>query len=173
MPHQLKYLLFFTLFCYNAAAQLLPFKNFTVKDGLISNEVTATITDERGILWIGSPFGINWYDGNHFTEPNLRANRGQLYVTRFFKDHEGDIWTLTFYNGLYKFDNDRFTNFLPDKTNPASNSNTVFDIIEYEEGKFLVATDNNLFWFDGSTFRFFDEKNPELRQQITTIGYEK
>ena len=92
MTRQLKYLLVLTLCYLKAPAQLLPFRNYTVKDGLISNEITAVTRDDRGLLWVGTPFGINWFDGSRFTEPPITAKRGQLYVTGLFKDPDNKIW---------------------------------------------------------------------------------
>lgn len=131
MSQYLKYFLIPAL-CFNQAiAQLLPFKTYSTKDGLINNQVTAVMRDELGLLWIGTPFGINWFDGNRFTEPPIKTLSGQLYITHFFKDSQKNIWVLSFYNGLYKYKDFTFTNFL---LNPsiASNSNNVFDMLELE-----------------------------------------
>src|ERR1700722_20287911 len=83
-------------------AQMMPFKNYGLKDGLNENNVQAVIRDDRGLLWVGTDFGIYWFDGKKCYRPQIRANVGQLYVTGFYKDQEGSIWILTFFNGLFK-----------------------------------------------------------------------
>ena len=88
MQKHLKYVLFLVLSLNKATAQLLPFKTYSSNDGLISNKVTAITRDDLGILWIGTPFGINWFDGNRFTIPALNPAGGQLYITNFFKDSQ-------------------------------------------------------------------------------------
>ena len=168
----MKYALILAL-CFNQAfAQLLPFKTYSSKDGLISNQVTAIIRDDLGLLWLGTPFGINWFDGTRFTEPPIKTLSGQLYITNFFKDGQKNIWVLTFYNGLYKYKDFTFTNFLPDQ-NIASNSNNVFDMVELENNSYLVATDQNIFRFDGKTFSIFDTTNKDMHIQFNSIGYVK
>ena len=84
MRRYLKYVLILALSIDQATAQLLPFKTYSSKDGLINNHVTAVTRDDLGLLWIGTPFGINWFDGDRFTEPPIKALSGQLYITNFF-----------------------------------------------------------------------------------------
>jgi ligand-binding sensor domain-containing protein len=48
----------------NAVAQTLPFKTFSSKDGLINGQVTALVRDDRGLLWVGTQFGVNRFDSN-------------------------------------------------------------------------------------------------------------
>ena len=95
MLHRFSYL-FFVIVVYHAQAQVLPFKTYTTKDGLIDQQITAVTKDDRGLLWVGTPFGVNWFDGNDFYQPPIQAKTGQLYVTNFYKDLKGDIWTLSF-----------------------------------------------------------------------------
>jgi ligand-binding sensor domain-containing protein/two-component sensor histidine kinase len=168
----LRYFLYcLPVFCCNYAnSQLLPFKAYSLQDGLISKEITATIRDDKGLLWVGTPFGVNWFDGKNFHTPSLELKTGQLYITNFFKDSEGSVWTLTFYNGLYRFRNNRFTNHLPAATLEA-NANNVFDMVEIDKNHYLLATDQNIYWFNGSTFALFDSVRSDLRVQFTSIAY--
>jgi hypothetical protein len=43
----------------------------------------AVITDSRGLLWAGTAFGVNWFDGEKFSVAPIESKTGQLYVTRF------------------------------------------------------------------------------------------
>ena len=169
MNRCLRYVVILTLCVNNAFAQLLPFKHYRSKDGLISDKVSAVIRDQKGLLWVGTDFGVNWYDGNRFVKPDIQLRTGQLYVTNFFKDNQSNIWVLSFYNGIYKFENGRFINFLPDSSRLESNANTALDMIQYDQTRFIVATDQNVYWFDGNRFSEFDPQNPRLNTQITTI----
>src|SRR5688572_1929723 len=172
MWRPLKYLIFFTLFANNLFAQFLPFKNYSSKDGLISDQVTSVTRDEKGLLWIGTPFGVNWFDGNRFIQPDIKIRSGQLYVTNFFRDNHDNIWVLSFYNGIYQFKDSKFKNFLPDST-IESTSNNVFDMLQYDETRYLVATDQNIFWFDGNSFLLFDKQNSLLSRQFASIALVK
>ena len=156
--------------CTYANSQVLPFKTYSIKDGLISKDITATIRDDKGLLWVGTPFGVNWFDGKNFYPPHLELKTGQLYVTNFYKDREGMIWILTFYNGLYRFKNNQFTNYLPAKM-LETNANNIFDMVQVDKNRYLVATDQNVYWFDGSTFTLFDSTRAELHAQFTSIAH--
>src|ERR1700761_9337871 len=101
----------FLLLCLTATAQIMPFKNYGLKDGLNDNNVQAVIRDDRGLLWVGTDFGVYWFDGNRFYRPPISANTGQFYVTGFYKDSYGTIWVLTFFNGIYKYRNGLFINY--------------------------------------------------------------
>src|ERR1700678_361957 len=88
------------LLCLSVHAQVMPFKNYGTRDGLNDNNVQAVIRDDNGLLWVGTDFGISWFDGKRFYQPQIKANIGQLFVSGFYKDHSGTIWILTFFNGL-------------------------------------------------------------------------
>ena len=159
------------LFCYSDInPQLLPFKAYTQQDGLISKEITATIRDDKGLLWVGTPFGVNWFDGKNFFTPFIELKTGQLYVTNFYIDSEGAVWVLTFYNGLYRFKNNQFTNHLPAAVLEA-NANNVFDMVEVGKNRYLLATDQNIFWLNGSNFTLLDSSRSDLRVQFTCIAH--
>ena len=83
------------------------------------------------------------------------------------------FWVLSFYNGLYKFNKDGFSNFLPNPRQIESNANSVLEISPYDDSTFIVATDNNIFWFDGATFSESERRNRSLGVQFNTIGYAK
>ncbi len=168
---------------FSAIAQILPFKNFTAKEELIDQQITSVIKDDRGLLWIGTPFGLKWYDGTHFYQPEIDAQTGQLYINNFYKDENGTIWILTYYNGLYSFSNGKFTNYLPDTGYFSSTHNTVFHLLQYSENNYIVATDGTLLWFDKKRFTPFDSQNIlpaknirsliKLKNGNLLIGYEK
>ena len=153
-------------------AQILPIKTYTVHNGLSGNGVYSILRDVRGILWVGTNYGINWYDGNRFIQPAVIARGGQLFVNQFYEDNRHNIWTCTFYNGLYKYDmhEQRFYNFYVDPSKPEANCNNVLSIIELAADRMLVATDDNVYLFDGQHFTLFDAANKELVTQVATIA---
>ncbi|MGZ8511566.1 MAG: ligand-binding sensor domain-containing protein, partial [Chitinophagaceae bacterium] len=162
--------LFLFVIAQEPQAQVLPFKTYTTKDGLIDQRVTAIIKDDRGLLWVGTPFGMSWFDGTDFYEPPLKATTGQLYVTNFYKDQKGDIWTTSFYNGIYRYHEGKFTNFLPNAGDIASTQNNVFWLMQYDATRYLVGTDKNILWFDGQRFTAFEERNLDFQKHFRTFG---
>ena len=161
--------LFILLFYLRSYSQILPFKNYGVKDGLPTQLIYAAIKDNRGLLWIGTPYGVNWFDGKNFYHPYISSPAGQLYVINFFKDDNGDIWILTFYNGIYKFSKNHFINFLPDTAHLESNSNNVFDMVQLDALHYAVATDEGAFIFDGKKFTTIDSGHTENYSSIAKL----
>ena len=140
------------LLCLRVNAQIMPFRNYGIKDGLSDNNVQAVIRDNRGLLWVGTDFGIYWFDGAKFYRPPIKANVGQLYVTGFYKDFNGTIWVLTFFNGIFKYENGRFTDYMPDPGLKDASSNSIADMSQLCPGKYLIVTQNRPFIFDGTKF---------------------
>jgi len=52
----------------HVSAQVLPFESFTVKDGLLGNDILFITQDLRGYLWIGTRDGVCLFDGTRFTK---------------------------------------------------------------------------------------------------------
>jgi signal transduction histidine kinase/ligand-binding sensor domain-containing protein len=157
------------LLCLNLNAQVMPFKNYGIKDGLNDNNVQAVIRDDRGLLWVGTDFGIYWFDGKKFFQPKVKATVGQLYVSGFYKDRKGVIWVLTFFNGLYKYQNGHFTNYLVDNLQKDATINTISDIVQVSDDKYLVISQNLPYLFDGHAFTTFDASNPFLKTKTNSI----
>lgn len=69
---------------------------YTEADGLSSSITRCVLQDARGMLWIGTPEGLHYYDGYTFkifrkssVDPNtLRDN----FITKLAEDTAGDIW---------------------------------------------------------------------------------
>ena len=150
------------LLCMNVHAQIIPFKNYGIKDGLNDNNVQAVIRDDRGLLWVGTDFGISWFDGKRFYQPQINTNISQLFVNGFYKDRDGSIWTLTFFNGIYKYKNGRFTNYLVDTLLNNAAVNSISNMVQVSGDKYVVISENAAYLFDGHKFSMFDLSNPAL-----------
>ena len=77
------------IFCLISAASFgqnnLRFTHYTTRDGLSDNIVTTLFQDSRGLLWIGTDNGLNYFDGISFQ---------QIYPTDFDKVHlQSDLVT--------------------------------------------------------------------------------
>ena len=154
----------------DSAAQLMPFKSYGIKDGLNDNNVQALTMDERGLLWVGTDFGLYWFDGKRFYQPQIKAVVGQLYINDFFKDSNDDIWVLTFFNGLYKYHNGHFTNFLIDTVSKNVIPNTIIQMVQLSENKYVVLSQECPFLFDGKRFSVFDSTNAGLLRSTNSIA---
>ena len=130
------------------SAQLLPIRNYTIKEGLSSNNIYAVLRDTKGILWVGTNNGVSCYDGDRFFQPPMNTRTGQIYVTNFYEDHEHNIWVTSWYNGLYRYKDGDFVNYLPDSAHLEAQANNTFDMVEWSPGRYIVATDKNVWLFD-------------------------
>ncbi|MCE3294612.1 MAG: ypdA 2 [Crocinitomicaceae bacterium] len=108
-------ILAFLLLVSNAGAQQLiqnkfkaslddPFKkpvqnpisrNFTVDEGLISNETHHVLSDSKGFVWVASDGGICRYDGTKFVNFSLADGLPERMITKLFEDRKGRIWFIT------------------------------------------------------------------------------
>ncbi len=73
-------------------AQYFPHRQFTINDGLPSNNVYGMLEDDNGFLWIYTEKGVSKFDGyefkNYSIEDGLPAN--DIFLMR--KNHDGRIW---------------------------------------------------------------------------------
>jgi signal transduction histidine kinase/ligand-binding sensor domain-containing protein len=103
----------------------IEFTHLTIDQGLSNNIVNCILQDRKGFLWIGTPNGLNRYDGYRFTV--YKANpvkAGHLVydvIETLFEDRQGRLWIGTD-NGLSRFDQemDAFTNYRNLPSDPAS-----------------------------------------------------
>ncbi len=79
-------------------------------------------------------------------------------ITHITKDYRGFLWMGTS-EGLNRFDGAHFTTYFSDPNNKATLSgNNIFDILEYQRGKLLIATDNGLSVLNTLTNSFENER---------------
>lgn len=79
-----------------AQSNELKMSRYTEADGLSSNIIRSLLQDSRGMLWIGTPDGLNYYDGYSFN--TLRKNSADTntirsnFICKLAEDQVGDIW---------------------------------------------------------------------------------
>src|SRR4051812_43707791 len=79
-----------------AQQQEINFTALTTKDGLSSNNVTAILKDQHGLMWFGTDDGLAKFDGINFTiyrqrsgdSTSLPANE----VLALNEDKAGRLW---------------------------------------------------------------------------------
>ncbi len=92
-------------------AQVLPFQQYTMRDGLISNGVRTLLQDQKGFLWIGTADGVSVYDGYEFRNYGESGGHSLGLVTALAesKISPGAIWIGSFGTGLNRFANGNIT----------------------------------------------------------------
>jgi signal transduction histidine kinase/ligand-binding sensor domain-containing protein len=137
-----------------AQPKRLQFKYLTPDNGLSSSIASCIIQDHKGLMWIGTPEGLNRYDGTNFViYKNIAGDSTSLadnVIRTLFEDHNKNLFVGT-ENGLcmYDRDNDRFFNYVWVRSSALYGlSCTVSAIDEDSSGNLWLATNVGLIYFD-------------------------
>jgi ligand-binding sensor domain-containing protein/signal transduction histidine kinase len=141
--------------------RILQFKHLSVNEGLSGSNVLSIMQDHNGFIWLGTPSGLDKFDGTRFTPyKHDPADSGSISgngVNDILEDRQGNIWVAT-YRGLNLFDRKKntFTSFKHDEKNTQTISgNTTQCLLIDSKDNFWVGTINGFNRFDRKT-RTFD-----------------
>ncbi len=146
------------------------FTNFSMKDGLVHDDVWSMEIDSKGTIWIGTVLGMSTFDGDTFSDfdfpevkpDELRGVRSSKMVNCITEDSKGRIWFGTS-GGAFVYDpstalmtgGDSLTN-ISDKDGLCNN--TVNGIKEDKNGNIWFATHHNgICKWNGKTFSHYGE----------------
>lgn len=140
------------------------FQDFTIKDGLLNNDVVSIYEDKKGNIWFGVFGGASRYDGKTFRNYIINgeamsedrtgktfSERPPYEVTSIIEDKTGKIWFATRGN-TFVHDNNTFTVFKKSDGSPFRNVRT---LIEDKKGNIWLAGNDGLWRYDGQTFTNF------------------
>lgn len=89
--------------------QIDPYSiNYTIKDGLPSNQVYDVIQDDENFLWIATDRGISKFDGKTFTNYTTVDGLVNNTVFKFIKTPDGTVYYYTISNEIGKIKNGKF-----------------------------------------------------------------
>ncbi len=135
------------------------FEHLTTDDGLPENSVRSIMQDSHGFLWFGTHNGLARYDGYDMKiflpDPEDSNSIFPRFLIALAQDDSGMVWVGSYSNGMSKYNphTERFTNYLPDPTNPhALPGIKVEKICPAEDGLWLAMGDAGLVRFDGEKF---------------------
>ncbi len=160
------------------AAQELPhFDWFTTEQGLADNNVYCVFEDSRGLIWVGTQYGLSLYLGNGFK--NYQPESGdphslpEAIIMDIVEDKNGHLWLAAFGEGLFEFDPKTavFKAFRHDPTDSTSISGANVCALQFDSEDILwVGTyDEGLNKFDPKTGRFqrfYLMKNPSGQEKF-------
>lgn len=128
--------LLFTVCCLVAATAFTqePYlKNYTVSDGLPSNECYDLIQDHEGFIWIGTDRGLARFDGADFRCYSGREGLPDNLVTGLFVDRSNNLWCHIHRKGFCMVSDSGIVT--PDYLlNLGPDANLLEDFIELEDG---------------------------------------
>ncbi len=149
-------LLSFTFFIATAQQVTNPvLYSLTEKDGLSDNVANCFFQDSRGVMWIGTYFGLNSYDGSvikTYHPSNDKSSLPDDAVSDIKEDSNGVIWIATG-NGLASYDlkQKKFTTFHCSKNDPVLNRYYSLVIVDRD---ILLATEHGLIAFNIDLHQF-------------------
>lgn len=145
--------LIFLLLClqhsHSLFAQNYVLSNWTVEDGLSSDEGRDLFQDQDGFIWIATAHGLNKFDGYNFKKhryhPSDSASIGANFINSFCKDDQGNIWMNLGVGVISKYDklSSKFINYA------FLDPHTYIRELHYlDDFGLCIATNQGLFTFD-------------------------
>ncbi len=120
------------------------------------SQITSLLNTRDGLLWVGTPNGLCVFDNLNSRFRKLSTFSGSscsldsLYILRLFEDNTGNVWIITQYDGLFRF-------------NTRSKTITSFFQEEDTRGRLVCITEDNKgqLWLCSQTevYRYSPEAN--------------
>ncbi|MFA0963413.1 two-component regulator propeller domain-containing protein [Roseivirga sp. BDSF3-8] len=156
----------------NAYSQSISasFSNISIKEGLVGDHVLTIYQDSKGFIWVGTFAGLHRFDGysfhifNRSAPPYHTLNMIADNTVYAIMEDQNHIFWIGTDRGLSRYDpvKDQFTNYYPDKENPAAgpSHDNIRHIYEDAEGMLWLATyGGGLNRFNPATETFYHYKN--------------
>ncbi len=136
-------LLFITAnICKPAFGQQFSMLNYTVNDGLPSNQITTIYEDSYGFLWVGTNDGVSRFNGKNFVNYGYTEGLQALFVTTIFEDSYHRLWIGT-RHGISQLRGNKFITC-------NIKNNTEFSVNGFKEinNELWAATTKGIYRFD-------------------------
>jgi len=140
-------------------SQNFQYKYYNEKDGLSTNSIDNFCFDSERFLWIGTPFGLNRFDGNTFEKfyniPTDSTSIADNNIQKIFEDSKKRIWIGSNAGiSLFLPQKRAFRNFEPDSTLLPTRGITFSALCEDKKGNIWVGTKNELLIFEPNIQKF-------------------
>jgi ligand-binding sensor domain-containing protein len=126
-------------------AQGFHLKTYTTKDGLSSSYVWSVKEDKLGYLWIGTPNGLNRFDGKNFINYGITDGLPDARTGAGYMDSHFRLWVNTV-RGVTELKGDKFVTY-PLSDSPKIRSSAV---IETKKAKLWAMTTTGVYEFRGN-----------------------
>jgi PAS domain S-box-containing protein len=172
MPSQKHFLLciLLTVITLSASSQRYNFSNYTIVDGLQSNQINDIIQDRSGRLWIGTMNGAVSYDGQIFNYPSIESSIANNPVKTIFEDKHGNIWFGTVRKGLVRFGSGVYKSFTANDGMLSDNVNAVCDD---KDTNIWIGTTEGLSRYRNKKFVNFTTSQGLVGNSVNDLLYDK
>lgn len=128
------------------------FFDYTTKNGLLSNELTTISKTRNGEVWVGTQEkGVSVFKEGKFLNFTTKNGLVSNKITKIFVDSKNNVWVGTEAKGLNKFSFGKIKTYQSSAKESEEEKlvdNHIRDILEDEEGKIWVATQNGISIFE-------------------------
>jgi len=127
-------------------SQQIPYRHFTIRDGLPASQINALYEDSRGYIWVGTYDGFAYCDGQYIYNLSEKIKTPHRSIGNICEDTKGNIWFnslkyLSKFDGnTISFDTSKFhcidSKFIIDKQNIKWTINNLDSMLynRYENG---------------------------------------
>jgi ligand-binding sensor domain-containing protein/signal transduction histidine kinase len=165
------------------SAHQLPVKNYTVADGLPSNNIQRIVADSRGYLWFCTLNGLSRFDGYSFKNYNTEQGLPSDDIRDLLITRSGQYWVATS-KGVIHFHTEASQRLRPSSTSDRNSprfevyrlgskgeGNSVHTLLEDRAGAIWAGTEAGLYRFHGdiATFRPADIGLPKDSWDATNV----
>lgn len=147
-------------------AQIIPFQNFTVKNGLPSNIIYDIEQDQLGYLWFATQVGAVKFDGYNFTTFSIENGLPDNNIIDIFIDSRNRIWLATETGGLAVLTNNEIKVFNLKNGLVSNNSKKTF---EDNQHNIWSASDEGISIIRSDTIINYENFNSEPLSEINLI----
>lgn len=131
---------------------------FGLSHGLLNHNISKTVQDTLGNLWIATGFGgVSKYDGKTFSNYTEKEGLVNNTILDMILDHAGNLWLGT-YHGVSMFDGVNFVNYTTDE---GLLNNVILQILEDSKHNIWIFTEKGVSRLDvqHKILTNFTEKN--------------
>lgn len=101
----ISYLILVILLPLSTLAQVSPYKNYTVADGLLSNKVFAICQDSTGYMYFATDRGISVFNGHSFKNFTVKEGMPTNIYYGLYKDKWNRVWAQSTSDQIISFKN--------------------------------------------------------------------
>ena len=74
----------------------MKFRRLDTRDGLSNSQILSILRDSKGFMWIGTPYGLNRYDGyrfkTYYSEMKDTMTLRNNYIDEIYEAGDGQLW---------------------------------------------------------------------------------
>jgi ligand-binding sensor domain-containing protein len=131
------------------------FQNYTIKNGLIDDQVTNIYEDHAGHIWIGTEGGISIFNGSTFTHLTTDEGLPDNRVNSVIQDDNGKYWIGT--SGQAAIYDPQFKTFTTIENTDGQSFENVRQIIKSSKGGLWLAGNDGFWRYNNQNFVQYSE----------------